>query len=148
MWHEMFASEGFGKNLQKNLIRLIFFNFFPKLVHKWKNRHDNRGNREKARNEALTKVTSEALRGTKLRRRLWVKPLPAPSSICLHQAHQCTETDGSIPPFIPAMLLEDRGEFYNIFLIFFQGAGKILDDKSRPFRFVLFQQAKEFIGVE
>src|SRR5258708_34855113 len=68
MWPEMLASEGFGKNLQQNLIRLIFFNSFPQLVHKLQNRHDNRGNREKARNEALTKVTSEALRGTKLRR--------------------------------------------------------------------------------
>src|SRR5260370_33325847 len=105
MWYKILASKCFEKNLQKNLILLFFFNFFQKLVHNLKNRHDNRGNREKARNEALTKVTSEALRGTKLRRRLWVKPLPAPSSICLHQAHQCTESDGSIPPFIPAILL-------------------------------------------
>jgi len=37
---EMLASEGFGKNLQQNLIRFIFFMSFPQKVHKFgKSRH-------------------------------------------------------------------------------------------------------------
>jgi len=42
MCPEMLTSEGFGKNLQQNLIRFIFFMSFPQKVHKFdKSRHTN-----------------------------------------------------------------------------------------------------------